>query len=252
MNKNIVFMTAAKVQGQETRSKPYEYGISSFKKWCDKNNCDLFVLDTPLFDHSEMKINFHRYYCFDLLENSGVEYNQILLTDADAIIHPDCPNFFEMSENKYTVTRCDGSFDWICRSKENYEKYFNNGVSNYKLWDYFNSGFQIVNKSHKEFFKQFIELYWNNVQLVKWVQDNYGVGTDQALLNYFAHTQNIETKYLPYQYCMADLTLKNLLAEDMLYLRIPGIYQFNAIPDNNGADRTLYWMEKTYNYLYGK
>ena len=251
MSKNIIFITAVKVQGQEGRSKPYDLGIDSFKQWANKHNCEVVVLDQLLFPNDQMKINFHRYYCFDLLENSGIDYDQILLTDADAIIHPDCPNFFELTDRKYTLTRCDGSFDWICRSKENYEKFFNNGVSTYNLWDYFNAGFQIINKDHKDIIKGFVQFYWDNVDLVKYLQQNYGVGSDQALLNYYIRTQNVDLKFLPYQYCMADLYLKNILAEDMPYLQIPGIYQFNAIPDNNGADKTFYWMEKTYNKLYG-
>ena len=60
-------------------------------------------------------------------------------------------------------------------------------------------------------------------------------------------------KFLPYQYCMADLFNKGLLDEELTMTKaMKGIYQFNAIPDNDGADRTLYWMEKTYNHLYGE
>ena len=38
MSKNVVFITAVNVPGMEYRSKPYKYGISSFKHWCEKNN----------------------------------------------------------------------------------------------------------------------------------------------------------------------------------------------------------------------
>ena len=85
MKKNIVFMTAVKVPGKESRAAPYKYGIDSFKKWCDKRNHRLVVLEDPIFDASIMKPNFYRYFCFDLLENQGIEYDKILLTDADAI-----------------------------------------------------------------------------------------------------------------------------------------------------------------------
>ena len=112
-------MTAVKVPGMEERSEPYKYGINSFKSWCDKNNCELVVLDELLHSNDVMRINYHRYYAFDILDNSGIEYDQILITDADAIIHPDCPNFFELTDRKYTVTMTDGSYDWVCRSLEN-------------------------------------------------------------------------------------------------------------------------------------
>ena len=58
------------------------------------------------------------------------------------------------------------------------------------------------------------------------------------------------TQGLPYQFCMVDLIRKDLLGEDMFFTKIPGIYQFNAIPGNeNNTDPTALWMEKTYNYL---
>ena len=54
-------------------------------------------------------------------------------------------------------------------------------------------------------------------------------------------------EYLPYQYCMADLHRKELL-NNLLYLKIPGIYQFNAIPKEAGTPSD--WMKKTYEELY--
>jgi hypothetical protein len=50
MKRNIVFLTAIKFPGQEYRSAPYEYGINSWSHWCKKNDCELFVLDEPIFD----------------------------------------------------------------------------------------------------------------------------------------------------------------------------------------------------------
>ena len=96
--KNVVFMTAVKVPDMEYRSAPYEYGIKSFKHWCNKNNCELVVLDELIHPNDIMRINYHRYYAFDILDNSGIDYDQILITDADAVIHPDCPNFFELTD----------------------------------------------------------------------------------------------------------------------------------------------------------
>ena len=144
-------MTAVEVDEFPLRSRPYKYGIESWRKWCDKNNCELVVLDEMLHPNSVMRINFHRYYAFDILDNSGIDYNQILLTDADCIIHPDTPNFFEMTDGKYTVTHADGSYDWVCRSLENYSKFIFNEKT-FPLWKYFNAGFQVVSKEHRYIF----------------------------------------------------------------------------------------------------
>ena len=234
------------------REVSYDLSIKSWQYWCDKNNCDLIILDELIHPHDVMKINFHRYYAFDILDNSGVEYDQILITDADAIIHPDCPNFFELTDNKYTVTMAGGSYDWICRSLENYSKFlFNNKT--FPLWNYFNAGFQIVNKSHRYLWDKLIDTYFNNQESIRKMQDNFYVGTDQPIINFVVNLSNVETKFLPYQYCMADLHGKGILDEDLTFTKVlKGIYQYNAIPDNDGADRTLYWMKKTYDNLYGE
>ena len=249
--KNIVFMTAVKVPEYPLRSKPYDYGISSWKKWCDNHNAELVVLDKPLHDDDVMKINFHRYYCFDILENSGIEYDKILLTDADCIIHPDCPNFFEMTEGKYTVTHADGSYDWLFRSMENYSKLLFNGET-FDYWRYFNAGFQIIEKKHKPIFKELLDFYFEHAEEIIKIQSTYHVGTDQPIINFIVNLKH-ETKILPYQFCMVDLHRKGLLTDDLLYCDVmPGIYQFNAIPDNPNAEKTLYYMQKTYEKFYGK
>ena len=52
---------------------------------------------------------------------------------------------------------------------------------------------------------------------------------------------------------MVDLWRKEILTDDLTFTKVmPGIYQFNAIPDNSGADKTLYWMKKTYEHFYGE
>ena len=249
--KNIVFMTAVKVPGMEHRSKPYQYGIDSFKKWCSKHNCEVVVLDELLHPHDVMKINYHRYYVFDILDNSGIDYDQILLTDADCIIHPDTPNFFELTDRKYTVTHTDGSYDWVCRSLENYSKHVFDGKI-FPLWKYFNAGFQVVNKEHRHLFDELIKFYFDNQELIRNMQETFHVGTDQPIINFITNLSDVETKMLPYQYCMADLARKEILDEDLTFINVmSGIYQFNAIPDNHDASKTLYWMKKTYEELYG-
>ena len=249
MKKNIVFMTAVKVPGRESRSAPYKYGIESFKRLCDKRNYQLVVLEEPIFDVSVMKPNFYRYFCFDLLENSGIEYDQILLTDADAVIHPDCPDFFKLTNNQLTVTHTDGSYDWTVRSMENYG--YEIFGKNFNLWKYFNAGFIVLNESHKDLLKSFTNFYLENQEKIRHIQEQYKTGTDQPLINHFVHNVfNIPVNILPYRYCMADLYGKNLLSDDMLFTSIEGIYQFNAIPNNVQDKLTYYWMEKTFNKLY--
>lgn len=247
--KNIVFMTAVKVPGKESRSAPYKFGIESFKRWCEARDYKLVVLDQELYPNDVMKPNFYRYFCFDLLENSGIEYDQILLTDADAVIHPNCPDFFKLTNRELTVTHTDGSYDWTIRSMENYAHEIFGQI--FDLWKYFNAGFIVLNKNHRELLKSFTNFYLENQEKIRFVQEKYKTGTDQPLINHFVHNVfNIPVNILPYRYCMADLHSKNLLADDLLFTSIEGIYQFNAIPNNIENKLTYHWMEKTYNKLY--
>lgn len=243
-------MTAVKVASKESRSAPYKFGIESFKKWCDKRNYQLVVLEEPIFDPEVMKPNFFRYFCFDLLENQNIKYDKILLTDADAIIHPECPDFFELSDERLSVTHTDGSYDWVVRSMENYAYELFEGKT-FDLWKYFNAGFLILNESHKSLLKSFTQFYLDNQQLIRHIQEKYKTGTDQPLINHFVHNVfNLPVNIFPYRFCMADLYNKNLLTENLLYTNIEGIYQFNAIPNNIENKLTYNWMEKTFNKLY--
>ena len=50
------------------RRLAYKYTIDSWKKWCDRNDCELVVLDEALHTNDVMRINYHRYYAFDINE----------------------------------------------------------------------------------------------------------------------------------------------------------------------------------------
>ena len=44
-----------------------------------------------------------------------------------------------------------------------------------------------------------------------------------------------------------------ILDEQLTFTKVlKGIYQFNAIPNNVNAEKTMYWMQKTYNHLYNE
>ena len=62
--KNTVFIIAVKKDGQ---LKPeYEISIESWKKWCNKNDTQMFLLEEPLVPMDEMHIIWQRYFMFDI------------------------------------------------------------------------------------------------------------------------------------------------------------------------------------------
>ena len=160
-NKDIVFIIAVKKDGQ---LKPeYEIGIESWRRWCKKNDVELFLLEDPVLPMDDMHIIWQRYFLFDIYDANEIEANQTLMVDADTIIHPDCPNFFNETDNKYCMIHDDGSYDCVLRGMEHYSKYvYDESWFNY--WEYGNSGFQIVNDKHRDFFQHMRDFYFENIE----------------------------------------------------------------------------------------
>lgn len=254
MSKNIVFITAVSIPGQESRSYPYKFGIQSWEHWCKKNDAELIVCDQLLFPVDQLKVNFHRYYAFDVLDHNGIDYDQILISDADCIVHPDVPNFFNLTDKKYTVTRSIGDVDWMIRGIEHYSKYLFNGQTFDFCKRYFNSGFQVVNKNHRYIFEKMMKFYFDNKDTIQALQSQFGTGVDQVLVNMIVNLElnDSEMKYLPYEYCATHLHRIEVLENFKFLQCFPGIYQFNGIPNNENAALTNYFMEQTYKRLFNE
>ena len=240
-----------------SRSNPYKYSIDSWKRWCDKHDCELFVLTEEVINHDVMGICWQRWYIFDLLESNGIEYNQILSVDADTIVHPDCPNFFDETDGKYCGVMNDGDYEWVLRSIKGFGDELFDGMRVHP-WNYINGGFQILNKNHKEFFETMKKYYNENSSLISETISKLKTATDQTILNLMLRKNQIEVKILPDCYNLQDLTRKNLLyidkgcwwTDELHYLNAGWVYHFNAIPPNNMSRNASYWMKRTYKELY--
>ena len=149
----------------DDRSSGYEFSIKSWKIWCDKNDVELFVLDELLVPVEDMRITWQRYYLFDILEANNIEYDQILMVDADTIVHPDCPNFFDETGKKYCGVKVDGCYEWVNRSINGFGDELFNG-DRIEPWNYINGGFQIVNENHRDFFEAMKTYYNENSQKI--------------------------------------------------------------------------------------
>jgi len=254
--KNIVFIPNVKLNNN--RSTPYHYSIKSWKRWSEQyDDVEVIEWDEPIMDTNKFKITLQRYWVHDILKHNEVEYDQVLLVDADTIIHPDCPNFFKETQGKLGVTLTNGCYEWVTRSIRDWGKACFPNEPKVKTWKYFNGGFQITNKSHIPFYKDVQTYYTENIDHINNMNDQIKAGTDQTIINYLVQQNNIDTEYMSESYNLQDLFRKNLL-------HIPGhswwpdtlegmysagwVYHFNSIPQN---DRHVsYWMERTYKELY--
>ena len=237
----------------------YEYGISSWKNWAKKNNCEVLIMDEPMVPESEMLITWQRWNALEILEANGIEYDQVLIVDADSIIHPDCPNFFELTENKFTSQLTDGCYEFVNRGIKKYSNKFFNKEYCLPSYEFFQTGFVIVNKNHRDFFSKVFEFYSKHSQQIIESYKTIATGSDIVLMNCLRKEFGVELNILPRQFSTMDLTRKNLLFfnpnhwwEDSLsHLFNSGwIYQFTSIPNNSMNRDRKYWMERIYKELY--
>lgn len=268
--KNIVFIPYIKRQksfGQAGHTKPrwdtgYDYGIASWKNWCKKNNYEVVVMDELMIPEEHMLITWQRWNALEILENNNIEYNQVLIVDADTIIHPECPDFFKLTNNLFTSQLNDGCYEWVNRSIKSHSKMFFNKDYCLKAYEFFQTGFVIVNKNHKDFFKRVFDFYWKNKENIIKSYDIIRAGSDIGFINCLRKEFDVELNVLPREYSIMDLDTKRLLYydsskhwwEDSLEnLTNSGwIYQFCSMPSNSmGRDRK-YWMERTYKHLYNE
>jgi len=249
MSKNIIFMMNVKIEGdgryKADRSDPYHWSVKSWQNWAEKHDCEVFVMEDLLMSNEILPICWQRYHLFDILDHNEIDYDQICMVDSDTIVHPDTPNFFELTENKYCGVALKGSMDWLMRSIENYSIH---AFDNFKLkWsDYINGGFQITNKKYKDFYKQIISFEESNRELLRKMENTFHVGTDQTPINFLLQQSGLDYKILPYEYNMQDLPRFEIIGEDMIFTKFGYIYHFNCGVRPNPA----YYLEKTYNLLW--
>ena len=251
--KNIIFIPA--IDAGRGRHHAYKYSIQSWKNWAKKHDAEVLVWDTPLYTWDEMAIPWQRYHLFKILDHNEIEFDQVLMVDSDTIVHPDTPNFFEMTERKYTGVLDLGCWEWTGRSLRHYKDVFDG----YKLdrGMYFNGGFQIVNESHREFFDLVLDFYSKN-QSTLVAKQKAGLGTDQTPINYLAQINGIELKMLPSTYNLHHMVSKNLLnfgqswwgdSMENLYEQA-WVYHFNAIPGNKLNRDSGYFLKRAYEELW--
>jgi|TARA_Y100000590_G_C15697601_1_gene1005719 hypothetical protein len=240
---NIVFIVAIDTE-QRSNDQGYEWSIKSWKKWCENNGHQLLVLDKPIYDLKQCKANWHKLFVYDLLENEGIEYDKIAIVDSDTIVHPDCPNFFDMVGDSFGGV-VNPISEWVLRSMEVYSKFvFNNHTLDF--WKYINTGFMVMGKNHKEFVKESVDYYFKNKDVFIEIQNKFGVGNDQTPINYLLDINKIDVKLLSYKFNMQELPRKEIITEDLLFTKLGWVYHFNTWPKPNPR----YWLEKTYRSLY--
>jgi len=247
MSKDIVFLVCFE---QPNRGKSYKYSVRSWQDWSKHNGASVVILDNPIVPIDKIRPNWQKYFILDLLQKESVEFDHILIADADTVVHPDCPNLFDIAGDKYSAVLNYGSLAWVYHSIELYNRMaFQECGIQLHHYDYVNTGIQIFHYTHKDFIKGILQFVQDNYDILSGMQLKYKLGTEQTPVNYLRKLYGVELNVLDYKFNMQDLCRKEILGDDMLFTKLGWVYHFNAIPQGMGtAD---YWVEKTYKYLYG-
>ena len=82
------------------------YSIQAWSFWCKKYGYEVVIYDTPnIEDTSTYRVTVQRWFdVFKFLESKGIDYDQVCMVDASYIPKWDCPDIFQLTNNKFTAT----------------------------------------------------------------------------------------------------------------------------------------------------
>lgn len=219
-----------------------KYCINSWKQWCNKYKAELVILTDPI---GNLEPHWGKVYPFQLLESNHIESDRILVVDNDTIVHPNCPNVFELvPPDKIGVVFDDVNFDWTIRSTDAYYKHVFSDFDRFDPFEYFNSGFLVLSSKHKLVYDKIIEFMHQNYEKLNWVQSTYGVGRDQTPLNFLLREFS-ELQFLSKRFNLQGIYNKELVDVDKLK-KISYMTHFNAIP----REQRPLLMKSLYTHLY--
>ena len=217
MKKNIIFLIA--VNNKEASKKYggfdwFNYAIKSWTYWCKNNNAELVIYETTQEDIKKHRITWQRWFdVFEILDNTGIDYDKVFMCDANSIVHWNCPDFFKLIEGDDRIAGWvdNDNLNWIYNSVQGYKNLFNG--FNFNINKYVNSNI-IFNKTHKDFFKEFKTFYYKNYNELINLQDKIVKrGTDQTPLNYFIQVNNMDVNTsIPWTYNVTHPHRKELFS----------------------------------------
>ncbi len=253
MNKNVIWWPAIKNPGHVQKYGGYdyfEYSRKTWEYWCEKNDVLFVPFTEPVeSDFSKINPNWQKcLYVFDELERRNIKYNKIALVDSSCMIKWDAPNFFEMTDDRFTAWRDSDNLQWIYDSIQGYKEFYNN--FDCSIFRYFSSGFMIFNESHKVHFNSLKEHFLKNNDKYLELQKTVKKGNDQTPLNYWMQMNNVEMNLeLPIAFKLTHLHRKEMfsynwqLQEDQtpFFIKYGYNWIFNGIPKDERT-KAMKWV----------
>ena len=238
MKKNVVWWVGVKNDLYLEKYGGWEWmdiSKKTWQYWCKKNNVEFVAFEESVEKNlADFRINWQKaIFVFDELEKRDIDYDQICLIDCTHMIKWDAPNFFELTNNQFCALRDMDNLKWIHDSVKGYESFFD-----YKLdiKKYVNSSPMSFNESHKEVFKSFKQLYYDNIDTFIELQDKIvKKGTEQTPLNYWLQINNVDINLsLPLPFKLTHMNRKELFSHN---------WQINQ-------DNTPFFIKYGYNWIF--
>ena len=246
--KNVIFWVGVKNQTYSEKYGGWEWmdiSRKTWEYWCKKHDVIFFPMEKPINDDLvNYRINWQKsIYCFDLLDEAGIDYDQIFLVDASCMVKWNMPNVFELTDHKFTAWREVDNLNWVYDSIKGYEDFFSCEINKD---DYFSSGVIIFNKSHRDVFLSFKDLYHRCMaDFVEFQDKLVRKGTEQTPLNYWIQMNHVDMNLdLPFVYKLTHIHRKEMfhynwqLNEDKTpyFIKYGYNWVFNGIPKNQRTE----------------
>ena len=224
MSKNIVFMTCFEQAPDYLDYK--EWCLNSWRPWCKKHDVELFILSDELRDKTIMKPTWQRWHVFDVLDANEIEYDNVALVDIDTMVHWDCPNFFEEANGEFGAIQDRFFIEWTHNSIKGYQDMWPD--TKFDWTTYFNCGFIVLNKKHKEWCKSVTDFYYENqLELRTRQHQTVKKGSDQTPINYMIRASEHPINFLDERFNLQQLHLRGLLQSDLLW-NCGWVWHFNG------------------------
>ena len=208
--KNVVWWIGVKNDKYAEKYGGWEWvdiSKKTWEYWCKKNDVLFVPFEKPIEeDLTRFRINWQKaIFVFDEMERRGIDYDQICQIDCTHMIKWDAPNFFELTDHKLTAVRDTDNLNWTYNSIIGYKDFFDG--FEFDKQKYVSSSPMIFNEEHKEVFKSFKKLYYDNVDTFVELQDKIvHKGTEQTPLNYWLQINNVEMNLnLPFSYKLTHI-----------------------------------------------
>ena len=249
MMKNVVWWIGVKNDKYAEKYGGWEWvdiSKKTWEYWCKKNDVLFVPFEKPIEeDLTRFRINWQKaIFVFDEMERRGIDYDQICQIDCTHMIKWDAPNFFELTDHKLTAVRDTDNLNWTYNSIIGYKDFFDG--FEFDKQKYVSSSPMIFNEEHKEVFKSFKKLYYDNVDTFVELQDKIvHKGTEQTPLNYWLQINNVEMNLnLPFSYKLTHIHRKEMfhhnwqLEEDKtpFFVKYGHDWVFTGIPKDQRSE----------------